>query len=114
VTAIRSILAALIIAMTMAPSVAGCALSCPAALLEGVLERRGDELVVAHNDGFLERVDWGRSHHRVQEQDGALVVVDWLGVVRAREGDFVRMGGGEVETGVWRICGSFEAASPPP
>ena len=113
-TAIRSMLAALLIAMTMAPNVAGCALSCPAALLEGVLTRRGDELVVAHNDGFLERVDWAHSNHRVIERDGTLNVIDWLGVVRAREGEFVRMGGGEVETGVWGICGSFEVASPPP
>jgi len=114
VTAIVRMLAALLVAMTMAPSVAGCALSCPAALLEGVLTRRGDDLVVAHHDGFLERVDWAHSHHRVVERDGTLVVVDWLGIVRAREGEFVRMGGGEIEAGVWRICGLFEVASPPP
>jgi hypothetical protein len=106
-------LAALLVAITMATSVAGCALSCPAALLEGVLTRRGDELVVMHME-FVERVDWAHSHHRLVERDGTLVVVDWLGIVRAREGESVRMGGGEVETGVWRICGPFEVSSPPP
>ena len=111
--AIVRMLAALIVVMTMAASVAGCGLSCPAALLEGVLTRRGDELVVVHLE-FVERVDWAHSHHRVVERDGTLVVVDWLGVVKAREGEYVRMGGGEVATGVWGICGLFEVASPPP
>ncbi|HEU0236780.1 MAG TPA: hypothetical protein VFR14_10110 [Candidatus Limnocylindrales bacterium] len=112
--AVRSMFAALLIAMTVATGVAGCALSCPAALLEGVLTRHGDELVVAQNDGSFDRVDWAHSHHRVVERDGTLVVVDWLGVVQAREGDFVRLGGGEAQTGVWGICGLFEVASPPP
>jgi hypothetical protein len=28
--------------------------------------------------------------------------------VKAREGDFVRLGGGEKESGIWNICGMFE------
>ena len=36
-----------------------------------------------------------------------------LGLVKAREGDFVRLGGGETATGVWGVCGMFEVGRPP-
>jgi len=109
----RSALAALLVALSLAGVSGGCTTGCPGALLEGVLTRRGDELVVEHSE-FTERIDWAQSHHRVRDDGGTLVVVDWLGIVRAREGEFVRLGGGEVETGVWGVCGLFEVASPPP
>ena len=106
---------ALVLALPAGGLAAGCTIGCPAALLEGVLERRGDDLVVIMRDvGIVEPVDWGHSHHGVRERDGELVVVDWLGIIRAREGDFVHLGGGEVETGTWGICGSFEVREPPP
>jgi hypothetical protein len=72
----------------------GCAFGgCPAALLQGVLTERDGDLVVAHEDGFLAPVNWPASHYRVQDEDGELVVVDWLGIVKARQGDFVSLGG---------------------
>jgi hypothetical protein len=37
---------------------------------------------------------------------------DWIGLVTAREGDMVRMGGGESD-GVWETCGMFEVEPPP-
>jgi hypothetical protein len=87
----------------------GCASGCAGALLEGILTERNGDLVVAHEDGFVEPVDWSASHHSVRDDGGELVVVDWLGIVKAREGDFVRLGGGETEeVGVWNICGMFE------
>ena len=104
---------ALVLALPAGSFAAGCTIGCPAALLEGVLERRGGDLVVVQAE-FVERVDWGHSHHDVRERDGQLVVVDWLGSIKAREGDFVHLGGGEVETGVWGICGSFEVRESPP
>ena len=90
-------------------SASGCDTACAAALLEGVLTERNGDLVVAHEDGFVEPVNWSGSHHSVRDDGGELVVVDWLGIVKAREGDFVRLGGGETEQeGVWNICGMFE------
>jgi hypothetical protein len=76
--------------------------------MEGVLTERNGDLVVANEDGFVEPVNWSASHHRVRDDGGDLVVVDWLGLVKAREGDFVRLGGGEKESGIWNICGMFE------
>jgi hypothetical protein len=77
--------------------------------LEGVLTERNGDLVVVHEEGFVEPVNWSASGHRVRDNDGERVVVDWLGIVKAREGDFVRLGGGETEqVGVWNICGMFE------
>jgi hypothetical protein len=40
----------------------------------------------------------------------ALVVTDWLGFVRAREGDLVRLGSSEFGDS-WHICDGFEARS---
>jgi hypothetical protein len=85
----------------------GCVSGCPDALLEGVLMGRDGTLVVEHADGFVAPVRWSASNHRVEERDGTLVVVDWLGIVKAREGDTVRLGGGETD-GEFQQCGMFE------
>ena len=52
-------------------------------------------------------MDWSASGYEVKELDGRLVVAEWLGV-KAREGDFVSLSGGEHPVGVWRVCGGFE------
>ena len=107
----RSLLVALALALSVAVTGVGC-VGCPAALLEGTLTRQDGDLVVSGN-GYSERVDWAASHHRVRDDGGTLVVVDWLGIVKAREGDFVRLGGGESAPGVWGLCGMFEVGRPP-
>lgn len=107
----RSLLVALALALSAAVSGAGC-VGCQAALLEGTLTRQDGDLVVSGNE-YSERVDWAASHHHVRDDGGTLVVVDWLGLVKAREGDFVRLGGGLRATGVWGVCGMFEVGRPP-
>ena len=90
----------------------GCVGGCPGALMQGVLTDRNGDLVVVHEHGFIEEVRWSASHHSVQEDDGELVIVDWLGLVKAREGDFVSLGGGEIDNGIWGICGKFDVGEP--
>lgn len=76
-------------------------------MLEGVLVERDGSLAVRREDGFTALVDWSVSNHRVEARDDALVVVDWIGLVAAREGDRVALGGGERD-GAWYTCGGFE------
>lgn len=100
---------AAVLAIVVLMTASGCTAGCPAALLEGVLAERDGDLVVLHEDGFEEPVNWSASHHRVRDSGGALAVVDWLGIEKAREGDIVRLGGGEAPGGgIWNICGMFE------
>ena len=107
VTVRAGVLTLLVVVLLGAAS--GCDTACAGALMEGVLTERNGDLVVAHEDGFVEPVNWSASHHSVRDDGGELVVVDWLGIVKAREGDFVSLGGGETEeVGVWNICGRFE------
>jgi hypothetical protein len=111
VRVVRALLAGLAVVVLLGAG--GCASACAAALLEGVLTERNGDLVVVHEEGIVEPVNWSASGHRVRDNDGERVVVDWLGIVKAREGDFVRLGGGETgEVGVWSICGTFEVAEP--
>ena len=91
---------------------AGCSQACPAALLEGVLAAEAGDLVVVPPDGVAQRVDWAVSGHRVRDAGGTLVVVDRFGLIAARQGDFVRLGGGESARNRWHVCGLFEAEDP--
>jgi hypothetical protein len=103
----RPMLLALILALALAPGAAGC-VSCAAALYEGVLtEQAGDLVVVPEGGGRGERVKWP-SGLGVHKDGDTLVIADFLGSVKAREGDFVRLGGGELEDGLWGACGMFE------
>ena len=86
--------------------VGGCAGGCAGALLEGVLTERDGDLVVVHEDTSWSRYIV-RISHRIRDDGNELVVVDWLGIVKAR-GDFVGLGGGDEEVGTWNICGMFE------
>lgn len=103
--------AALVIAGLVGAS--GCTVGCPAALLEGTLVRQADELVVAPDwGGPLERIDWPFGYS-LREDDGVLVVTQQFGGFAAREGDRVRLGGGERATGTWGVCGLAELAPLP-
>jgi hypothetical protein len=75
-------------------------------LLEGTLAEQNGDLVIITDD-VVQLVDWSGSGFTVREADDRLVVADWLGV-KAGEGDFVSLGGGEFETGIFRVCGRFE------
>ena len=90
----------------------GCQQACAAALLTGVLSEQAGELVVVPDGGgapFAERVNWPAGYG-VRREGDSLVVVNLFGWVVAREGDRVRLGGGETsQTGTWDVCGLFEA-----
>jgi hypothetical protein len=108
----RTLLPALVLALALAPGTAGC-MACAAALYEGVLtEHAGDLVVVPEGGGRGERVKWP-SGYGVHKDGDTLVIADFFGSVKAREGDFVRLGGGELEDGLWGSCGTFEVGSTP-
>ncbi len=91
----------------------GCSQACPVALLTGVLVEQDAELVVISEPGGRpERLLWPWDY-RVRREGARLVVVDLFGVVRARAGDRVRIGGGEVEDGTWLACGGIEVVPQP-
>jgi hypothetical protein len=110
VVVIRSVLLVLLIAIAVGGTATACT-GCPAALLEGVLTEQGGDLVVTRQDGGAESVNWSASGHRVSDDGGVLVVTDGLGFVKARQGEFVRLGGGEIESGLWKICGMFDSGA---
>jgi len=100
-------LRAILLASVLATLLGACASGCPDALLAGVLVERDGTLAVEREDGFVGPVRWSASNHRVEDRDGGLVVVDWMGFVTAREGDTVHLGGGEAD-GAFQQCGRFE------
>ncbi len=105
------LIATVVFAAALTPAAVGCATDCPAALLTGVLTDQAGELVVADTSGATERVIWPFGL-AVRSNGDQLVVTDWFGAVRAREGDVVRLGGGETTTsGVWTVCGMFEVVA---
>lgn len=99
----------LILAVAAANIFGGCGQACPAALLTGLLSEQAGELVVIPDGGGPpERVNWPAGH-AVRREGDSLVVVNVFGSVVAREGDRVRLGGGETsQTGTWDVCGLFE------
>jgi hypothetical protein len=103
----RSLVLAAVLALAVAPGAAGCT-ACAAALYEGVLtEQAGDLVLMPEGGGRAERVRWPGGFG-VHKDGDTLVIADLLGSVKAREGDFVRLGGGELEDGLWGACGMFE------
>jgi hypothetical protein len=108
----RSILSALVLALVLAPGAAGCG-GCAVALYEGALtEQAGDLVVVPEGGGRAERVKWP-SGFGVHKDGDTLVIADFFGSVKAREGDFVRLEGGELEDGLWGSCGTIEVRATP-
>lgn len=88
----------------------GCSQACPAALLVGVLvEQEGELVVIPDGGGPATRVNWP-SGHSVRREGETLVVTDLLGRAIAREGDTVRLGGGQASErdDTFTVCGLFE------
>ena len=107
---------AIVLAIAWLPAGCGIGTACPAALLTGDLVRQGDELVVVNANGAsapAERIQWPGGH-RVENRDGRLAIVDLFGTVKAGEGDWIRLGGGESEPGTWAVCGLLESDPMPP
>ena len=63
---------------------AGCSMSCPTALAEGVLVADANSLVLRATTGETNAIAWD-SGTWVREDGGKLALVDWLGGVKARE-----------------------------
>ena len=109
---LRSLGLVLLFTMAVAPGAAGCS-GCPAEPYEGTLtEQAGDLVVAPEGDGRGQRVIWPDGYG-VRKDGDTLVVTDIFGSVKEREGDFVRLGGGEAEDGLWRTCGMFEVGPTP-
>lgn len=88
-------------------TMAGCT-GCPTALLSGQLAEQGDELVVRNSGvGRAEHVIWPFGYG-VHAQAGQLILTDLFGSEKARAGDTVRLGGGETESGTFKVCGQLE------
>jgi hypothetical protein len=97
------------VALVLGAVLAGCAQSCPAALLDGTLVADGDaELAIKETTGgFVREVTWPAGFS-VQRGTDRLVVMDFFGSVIAEEGDRVRLGGGETSSdGPWGVCGQI-------
>ena len=108
----RSLGLVFLLLVAVVPGAAGCS-GCPAALYEGILTEQAGDLVVVREDGARgERVIWPGGYG-VRKDGDTLVVADFFGSVKAREGDFVQLGGGEAEDGLWRTCGMFEVGPTP-
>ena len=102
-------LASLILTLTLVAPVSGC-VSCPTALLEGVLVNDGSGgLAVQIDDGATIPVRWPDWHGvSVDDATGRLVVTGPFGAVAAREGDRVALGGGEDPNGPgFKVCGQI-------
>lgn len=99
-------LSVLILGGAIASTGARC--GCPTALLAGELVEQGGDLVIfVAVDGPAERIIWPFGYG-VRSDGGHLVLTDILGSVKARAGDSVRLGGGETESGTFKVCGLLE------
>lgn len=95
------------LALTALAALVGCQgdpfageISCPAALIEGVLVAQGNELTLGG-----ERVGWPEGV-RVARVNGTLALTGFLGQVIAREGDHISMGGG-YQGDMFQGCGEI-------
>jgi len=86
-----------------------CSQACPAALLVGVLtEQAGELVVIQEGQTTAKRVNWP-SGYGIRPDGDKLVVTDVFGREVAREGDTVRLGGGETtQSGTFDVCGHIE------
>ena len=85
---------------------------CPTALLTGVLADRAGELVVIDGRGDPHRVTWPDGH-AVRDDGDTLVLTNVIGAVVAREGNTVRLGGGEdpERADAFKVCGPFQVTA---
>jgi hypothetical protein len=103
-----------LLAIVLSMGGVGCDVSCPTALLEGVLVASGEsELAIQRADGLRSSVQWPGGHS-VRADGDELVLTNPIGIVVAREGDYVRMGGGEAPdgSGAFRACGPIAVGAP--
>ena len=101
---IRGLLAGFVLLVTVGAGSAGCTLTCPAALATGVLTASGAELVLAGETGDTHVVAWPDGYGVRQDGD-RLVLTNRFGIVMAREGDRIDMGGGVGANDVFQGCG---------
>ena len=98
---------AVMLASAAGTTAVGCG-GCPAALLVGELaEDAGALVVIGAEGGPSERIIWPFGYG-VRDDGGELVLTDLFGAVKAREGDTVRLGGGETESGTFKVCGQLD------
>ncbi len=90
---------------------AGCQVSCATALADGVLVNDGKTLVLQFQTGENGPIVWPDGY-RVQEDNGKLALVDWLGGVKAREGDHIQVAGGVGTDDVFHACGPIAVVAP--
>jgi hypothetical protein len=98
---VRSLLVLVLLATSVAT--AGC-VGCPTALARGVLVAEGSDLRLQDASGATSPVRWPEGY-RVDKENDRLVLRDFFGSVKAREGDLIEMGGGVGPDGVFRGCG---------
>jgi hypothetical protein len=75
-------------------------------LLSGELVAQGQELGVDVGASTIEQVKWPFGYG-VRRDGEILVLTNMLGGVEAQEGDHVDLGGGEIEHGVFGVCGAI-------
>jgi hypothetical protein len=105
-------LASVVLLAAVATASLGCS-SCRTALLVGTLVEQDGQLGATNDGVHVQRIKWP-DWYSVERRDGVLVVADFLGNVKARAGDSVRLGGGENGNGVFVGCGTFEVAAAAP
>ena len=98
---------ALLLAGSAGTTTAGCT-GCPTALLVGELAEESGTLVVSRGNGEPSQTIIWPFGYGVRDNGGQLVLTDLLGAVKAREGDTVRLGGGETESGTFKVCGQLD------
>jgi hypothetical protein len=103
-------LVVVVLVAILAPAAAACT-ACPTALAEGVLVADGDTLALRTATGETNHIVWPAGYG-VREDSGQRVLVDWLGSIKAREGDHVRAGGGVGTDDRFHACGDIDVDPP--
>ena len=107
----RAFLVAAILTVSMAGSIAGCNTACPLALAEGVLVAHDGGLMLMATTGETNTIIWP-SGYQVREEGGKLVLTDFFGSVKAREGDKIGVGGGVGTDNIFHGCGDVWVITP--
>jgi hypothetical protein len=99
----RIAISCLVVVLALSGGLGGCALGCPTALAQGVFVADGDELALRGTDGEPHGVRLPNGY-RVERAPDGLVLVDFFGTVKAREGDVIQFGGGDGDDGRFAAC----------
>jgi hypothetical protein len=109
-----SVPATVVLAFLITTLSLGCQQGCATAFPPGALERSGDDLVFRVEGNVVYTIVWPSGINVEQSPEG-LAVVDELGFVKAREGDRVRLQGGERRSErTWIVCGTIEVIQAAP